>query len=161
MAVELSDLVDSLKREISPLSGTDPYEATSEETLTGLLSDAFWEGRLNGMFVGYTINDNDQIVPLSGTDDMPRYEQQAIVLWAGYRVVLNDLRNAQSLFRAKAGPVEYETQQSATLLKGVLDAIRAKIDVVVSQLGGTSATVFDAVIERSYSTGYGDTWWVR
>lgn len=161
MAVDLADLVDSLRREISPLSGTNPYEDTSDDTLAGYLADAFWEGRLNGLFTGYTINEDDELVPISGTDDMPRYEQQAIVLWAGYRAVLNDLRNVQSLFRAKAGPVEYETQQSATLLKAILDALQQKIDRVISDIGGTSAAVFDAVIERSYSMGYGDTWWVR
>lgn len=166
MAVELADLIDSLRREISPLSGDNPYSGVTDSTLEGMLADAFWEGRLNGMFSDYTLDlDTGIISPLaSGGDDMDRATQQAIVLWAGYRTVLNDLRNVRSMFRAKAGPVEYEVQQSASVLAEVLKAIKERIDRLIVALGvsnGTTAQVFDSVIASTFSTAYGDTWWVR
>lgn len=165
MAVELADLIDSLRREISPLSGTNPYSTVTDATLEGMLADAFWEGRLNGMFDGYTLDlDAGTIVPLTdGTDDMDRVDQQAIVLWAGYRTVLNDMRNVQSVFRAKAGPVEYEVQQSASVLAEVLKAIKERIDRLIfmmSESDASSALVFDSVIASTFSIDYGESWWV-
>lgn len=165
MAVQLADLTDSLRREISPISGTNPYSAVTDATLRGMLADAFWEGRLNGMFVGYTVDlDAETIVPITtGDEDMDRVEQQAIVLWAGYRTVLTDMRNIQTLFRAKAGPVEYETQQSANVLSAVLTAIKERIDRLIRQLNTVdpnTACVFDSVIASTYTILDGDTWWV-
>lgn len=166
MAVELADLIDSLRREISPLSGANPYSGVTDSTLEGMLSDAFWEGRLNGMFSDYTLDaDTGLISPLAtGGADMDRASMQAIVLWAGYRTVLNDLRNVQSAFRAKAGPVEYEVQRSAAVLAEVLKAIKQRIDRLIAALGTSNATtaqVFDSVIASTFSTACGDTWWVR
>lgn len=165
MAVNIADLVESLRREISPLSGSNPYSDVSDAVLEGLLSDAFWEGRLNGMFAGYTLDvDTGEITPFSGSDDMDRTEMQAIVLWAGYRTVLNDMRNIQSVFRAKAGPVEYEVQQSAQVLSEVLKAIKERIDRLISSLAEvdeSTALVFDSVIASTISISDGDSWWVR
>lgn len=166
MAVNISTLVDSLRREISPLSGTNPYQNVTDQTLEGLLADAFWEGRLNGMFTDYTFDiDTGEISPLDASaDDMDRTEMQAIVLWAGYRTVLNDMRNIQSVFRAKAGPVEYEVQQSAQVLSEVLKAIKERINRLIdalSEIDSTTALVFDSVIASSISISDGDAWWVR
>ncbi len=166
MAVNISDLVDSLRREISPLSGTNPYAEITDEALEGLLADAFWEGRLNGMFKDYTFDiDTGEITPLdSAGDDMDRAEMQAIVLWAGYRVVLSDMRNIQSVFRAKAGPVEYEVQQSAQVLSEVLKTIKERINRLIDALAevdSSTALVFDSVIASTISTYDGTSWWVR
>lgn len=165
MAIDLEDLVPALKREITPLdqqlAGADPFLTVTDETMLGYLSDAFWEGRLNRMFIGFDIV-NDTIVPISGTTDMTRDWQQAVVLWAGYRLVLNDLRNVQSAFKAKAGPVEYETQRSATVLKGVLDVIVSRMNRLIYNLGAqNTAIVYDAIIERSLSMADLEQWWVR
>lgn len=163
MAVDLNDLLPSLRREITPLGSADPYANVTDDTLLGYLTDAFWEGRLYGMFGGFTVDEDGILTPLSGVDDMTRDEQQAIVLWAGYRTVLSDLRQVQSVFRAKAGPVEYETQHSAQLLQAILKAIKDKIDYI-AQIGSTRTVVFDQVYERiaSYQGGPDPySYWVR
>lgn len=164
MAVDVGDLVESLQREVSP-PGTPLYPLATDDEWFGHLQDAFWEARLHGMLEAYTMDDNGQITPFdAGADDIPRDLQQLIVLYAGFRIVLTSYQNVKSAFRAKAGPVEFETQQQGQLLKAVLDAIRSRINIVISRLsdvGESNATVFDAVIERSYSIAAGDTWFVK
>jgi hypothetical protein len=98
------------------------------------------------------------------TEDLPRELQQLIVLWAGWKIALNNMATINSVFRAKAGPVEYETQQAASVLTAVLDQLKTRIMYLLENLpaGAKAGTaVFDAVIERTYSQAVGDTWWVR
>lgn len=162
MAVDLGDLIESLQREVNP-PGTNLYPNATDDDYLGHLQDAFWEARLHGMLSDWTESDG-LVTPISGTTDIGRDYQQLVVMYAGYRIVLTQFQNLKSMFRAKAGPVEFETQQQATVLKAVLDAIRSRINLVLSRLsdvGVSTATVFDAVIERSYSTAANDTWWVR
>ena len=162
MAVDLGDLIESLQREVNP-PGTNLYPNATDDDYLGHLQDAFWEARLHGMLSDWTESDG-LVTPISGTTDIGRDYQQLVVMYAGYRIVLTQFQNLKSMFRAKAGPVEFETQQQATVLKAVLDAIRSRINLVLSRLsdvGVSTATVFDAVIERSYSTAANDTLWVR
>lgn len=165
MAVDLADLVESLKREVSP-PGTDLYPGVSEDTWVGHLADAFWEARLSGMLSGYEEADG-LVTPLDATaDDMTRDLQQLLVLFAGLRIVLTSYQNVNSSFRAKAGPVEFETQKAASVLKGVLDAIRERIQRAIDKLDELSTAaidtvMFDAVIQRSCAIASGESWFVR
>jgi hypothetical protein len=150
MAVDLGELVDSLRREISP-PGTDLYPDAEEDELVGHLQDAFWEARLHGLFVGYQEADG-LVTPISGTTEFPRQLQQAVVLYAGYRILLASLQNVSTSFSAAAG------------LRDVLAAVRDRIKLVLTNLssyGGSDTTVLDAVIERSFAQAYGDTWFVK
>lgn len=161
MAVNLIDLVPSLQREVNPPGGS--LYTLSDEVWVGHLADAFWEARLRGMLKGYTEN-NGIVTSQSGTTDMPREWQQLIVLFAGFRLALTSFQNINSSYRAKAGPVEYEVQKSAQTLRGVLDALRLRLESlldVLTENGQTSAVLLDAVIESSYSVAAGESWFVR
>lgn len=166
MAVELSTLVATLRREVSP-PGTDLYPDALDAEFIGHLADAFWEARLSGIEVldDYEVNASNQIVPTDATtDDLTRDLQQLLVLFAGYRIVLSSFQNIKSAFRAQAGPVSYETARSAQLLRDVLKALERKIGIILtrlSDLGTADTDYFDAVIARETSMVYGDTWWVR
>lgn len=164
MAVDIADLVESLENEVSP-PGTDLYPTVTESQWVSRLKDAFWEAKLNKAFTSYTLDDDDNIVPISGTTDMPREQQQLIVLYAGFRVVLTAYQNLNSAFRAKAGPVEYETQKSATTLKSLLDALRERIKQAIADGTGSStghlALVLDGLASRTQAISDGDTYFVR
>lgn len=164
MAVDLSELVPSLKREVNP-PGADLYPAVTNTQWAGYLQDAFWEARLDGLFTAWTLNDDGEVVPVStGGADLDRQWQQLLVLYAGFRITLNRFTNLKSQFRAQAGPVSFEQGQSATTLKGVLDAIRERmkriLDTTISGAAGGGVYVFDSVIERSYNLAVGDAWFV-
>lgn len=186
MAVDLSNLVESLKREASP-PGSDLFPDATEDNWIGSLTDAFWEIRLYGMLEGFeedaaarggpapfaegivtpvgVVEGYDDPTGYAAGQDLTRDLQQLVVLWAGYKVVLTQFASLKTMFRAKAGPVEYETQQAATVLKALLDALKARIDEIIDNLStwgaGTKVQVLDTVIERSYAQAVGDTWWVR
>jgi len=162
MAVPLIDLVDSLKREVTAI-GSSEYASVDPSEWLGHLTDAFWEARLMGLLAGYTEVDGE-ILPQSGTTDLPRDLQQLIVLFAGFRMAITSYRSINSSYRAKAGPVEYEVQKSAQTLKALIDAIKSRIDFILKNLssygdGSSGVAIFDAVINANYAEA-GGSWFV-
>lgn len=179
MAVDLNDLIDSLKREVNP-PGVNLYPDAGYTDWSGHLRDAFWQARLFGTLTDWEENaaarggpsafsegivtPNDAEEDYDTDDDMMPDLQQLVVLYAGYRVTLSSLQNVKATFRAKAGPVEYETQKSASLLKSVLDAIKQKIDAALSNLsdyGTVDVEVLDGMIQRTYAMENDETWFVN
>jgi hypothetical protein len=183
MAVNLFDLVDPLKREVNPPGG-DLFPDATDDAWSGALTDAFWEIRLFGFLNGFEENaaarggpaafSEGIVTPTSVTDaayddplgyvtalDLGRELQQLIVLWAAWKIALTRLSGLNTTFRAKAGPVEYETQSAATLLAEILKQLKSRIDYILANLPDRVGTVvFDAMVERSYSQAVGDVWWV-
>lgn len=160
MAVDLGDLIESLRREVSP-PGEDLFPDATDDDYFGNLQDSFWDARLDGLLEGYTESDG-LVVPTSGTTELTRDLQQLVVLYAGVRIVRNHLRALNTLFRSKAGPVEFETQKSAQVLKAILDELHARRNLVLTRLsdvGSVDSYYIDALIARDESLGYGDTYW--
>lgn len=159
MAVDLFDLVESLKREVN-VPGGDAFPDTDDVIFFGYLQDAFWEARLDGMLSGFTEDGNGSVTPTTtGADDLTRELQQLVVLYAGIRILRNELMRVQTLFRAKAGSVEYETQQSASVLKDLLGELQRRRAVVLerlSDLGVVEDYYIDAIIERDFNLSLGD-----
>lgn len=159
VSVDLSDqLIESIKGEVSP-PGTDLFpDATDDEWLVQL-ENSFWEARLFGFFAGFTESDG-LITPLSGSTDLDRANQQLIVLFAAGRIIRNELTGKNTLFRAKAGPVEFEVQNSAQMMVAILRDIRSKIDLALAALGeinSTTVAYIDSLVGREESIYYGDT----
>lgn len=161
MAVDLSEeLIDSLKREVNP-PGTDGFVSATEDEWLGNLLDSFWEAKLYGFFTNYSADVDGNVSPITGTDEIPREQQELIVLFAGARVIRNELKNKNTHFRAQAGPVEFEVDNSATLLVQILKDIRSKVDLalaVVGTISATSITYVDSLLGREESIGYGETY---
>lgn len=152
MAVDIGDLIDPLKREVSaPGAEETTFPNADDDSWFGNLEDSFWEAKLDGLMAGYTEQDG-LITPMDvNAADMPREQQQLIVYYAGVRIVRNHLRALPTVFRSKAGPVEYEVQHSATILKALLDELTKKRDQVLenlSSLGLVPSYYIDAILER-------------
>lgn len=164
MAVDLADLIDPLKREVStPGNEEATYPNATEDSWVGYLQDGFWEIYLDGFAQGFKVADGIVTNRTAGGDDMAGEMQQLVVLYAGIRIIRNELRQLNTSFRAKAGPVEYETQQSAQVLKGVLDELTARRNTILKRLANLDATdtyYIDAVIERDYAINTGLTTFV-
>ena len=163
MAIDLGDLVESLQREVSP-PGTDLFPDATDDDYFGNLQDSFWEIKLDGIepFANYTESEG-LVSPSSGTTELTRDLQQLIVLYGGIRIVRNAMRNINTTFRAKAGPVEYETQQSATVLKCILDDLASRRNFILNRLsdiGAVDTAYVDMVYQRDFSMGNGGVWWV-
>jgi hypothetical protein len=165
MAVELADYLDSLKREISP-PGSEEFDDVSEEEFIGHLSDAFWEGYLDGFFVDYTCDIDGTVTPVSGSIEFPRENVSVVVLYAGIRILRNKLLNTNTRFAAKAGPVEFETENSANLLTEMakqLNSVKNRLIATKVQTIGGDVSMIDAFSARAADpatyAGYIETWY--
>ena len=165
MAIDLGNLIESLQREVSP-PGTDLFPDATDDEYFGYLQDSFWEMKLDGIepFDNYTEDGNGIVTPIDGDTDLSRDLQQLVVLYGGIRIVRNAMRNINTLFRTKAGPVEYETQQSAQVLKSILDDLAERRNFILNRLsdiGAVDATYVDMVAQRDFSMGNSNAWWVN
>lgn len=162
MAVDLGDLIIPLKMELSP-PGSDLFSTTLDSEWIDRLVGGFWNARMDGFFPEYSEVDGE-IVTLTGTTDMPRDLQQVIVFMAAYSAITASFKSGNSLFRAKAGAVEYETRQSATLMTDLAQSLRERYNLLLARLsdvGYVPSYVIDSVIARNNSMSYGDVWFVR
>lgn len=163
MAVDITDFVDNLKREVNP-PGTDLFPDATTADWEGRLLDAFWEARLLGLLATFSMDEDGVITPLSGTDDIGRDLVQLVIFLAGMTAIKGQLSNLKSMARYKAGPVEYETQQSAQLLRALFSELQDRLKIILarlSDLGQTTDYVFDGVLQRFDSWNWGDSWWIR
>lgn len=162
MAVDLGDLVETLRREVSqPGAETTTFPEANDDTFLGHLQDAFWEARLDGMLQGYDETDGTVTPEDVEDEDLSRDLQQLVVLYAGIRIIRNQLLAMNTSFRAKAGAVEYETGKSAAVLKGILDELQRRRNTVLtrlSDLGAIEDAYIDAVIGREDSIAIGLTY---
>lgn len=124
MAVDLATLVPSLSREINP-PGTDVLEDLTPAQVVGYLTDAFWEARLDGFLKEWTCDSSGEVTPVNvGGEDLGRADQALVVLYAGVKILRNQILNTRTAWRAKAGPVEYEYESSATMLAEMLKQLK-------------------------------------
>src|SRR4051812_30681855 len=137
-------------------------EITTEEW-TAYLVDGFWEARLDGFLMGYTTDALGVITLTTAGEeagvlpaDMPRQYVTLVIIYAGIRVLRNKILNTPSLFRAKAGPVEYEQQYAATVLTEMLKQLAATKNRLLEQaelegnFHSTVVSMFDAYSTRMY-----------
>lgn len=156
MAVDLSDYVDVLRREITP-PGSTLFADVTDDTLTSYLADAFWEARLDGLLSSWESTDDGIVSPVGGASELPRDRVALIVLYASIRMLRNHVLNLGTKFRAVAGPVEFETQNSANLLTDMLSQLKDTknrlLDKEGELWGNTTTYVTDAYSVRNASQG--------
>lgn len=146
MAVDLSDYVDTVRREVTP-PGSTTFATVPDTVFTGYLSDAFWEVKLDGFNEAFVCDADGIVLPINDTQapnvaigftggpyvdgvDMPRDQVALVCLYAGIKIIRNKLLEQSTRLRAKAGPVEFEQDYSANLLIEMLkelQAVRARL----------------------------------
>lgn len=149
--VDLVDLVADLKSQVNP-PGSDLYPDASEDDWVLYLRNGFWDAYLDGVISTTFTEFEGEVRPVSGTSTFTRDLQQIAIFYASMRIIENRMTDVKTAFRAKAGPVSYETEQSAQVLKAVIDSLRARRNLLLSRLsdGGTTPSyVFDGVIART------------
>ncbi len=156
MVVDLSEdqYIDSLKREVTPLGSNLFSNVTDNSVWLGYLTDAFWEAKLDGFMEGY-VEEDGEVEHESGGPDLNRKYVALIVLYAGIRVLRNRILNMNTGFRAKAGPVEFEQQNSATMLAEMLKQLRTTKDRILEELDDFEAShtlVLDALSVRTFDS---------
>lgn len=161
MAVDLFELVDPLKRAIM-VPEADLYPNTTDAQWVGYLSDAFWSARIEaGLFSGYSINENDEVENTKGGSDLGRDYQQIIILYAALALLTNSILATNTRFRAKAGPAEFETENSATAMRDVLTELQRRRDMILSRLSDLGDSGGDLILDMFDSVAGEDAYFVR
>jgi hypothetical protein len=121
--MELSALVPSLQRALAtPGTFADLFPDTSPNDLIGTLADAMAEAQLDGFLPNTSLD----VLSSQTTPDLTVPEQALVVLYAMSRVVNARVANLKNRTRYKAGNVEAETEQSATVLVEMLRDLRGR-----------------------------------
>lgn len=161
-AVDLADLIEDLVYSMSP-PGVDAFSNVSEDEWVSRLRDGFWNAFLYGLFSDY--NEVDGVVThrTDPTQTFPREYQQIVILFTGINSLNRQLAIANTGSRYKAGSVEYEVQQSASLLNAILANFEKQRDFIVDQIqnGNYFGGVFVMDAFHGRQQGYRDgtlTW---
>lgn len=163
MAVDVTGFVENLQGEVNA-PGFNLFPDATDEQWELQLIGAFWEAKLLGFLENFTMDDTGSITPVSGSTDISREEVQLVIFIAGIRALRGQMTALRTSTRYKAGPVEYEVQQSVNLLRELFKDLQDKLKLILgrlSDLGTTNDAVIDGVIARIESYDYGDTYWVR
>lgn len=166
MPTPLTDLIPMLERELNV-----PNEAqivTTAGQKLGYIEDGFWDVRLAGMLSSYTVADGADTDPVGTTgtkyfadhstlsEDLEQQFWMLIVIFAGFRLLRLKIMQLAVNFSAKAGPVEYEQQASATVLRALLDNLQRRINELKGQYSDDfSQSVFilmDGVAQAEYAS---------
>jgi hypothetical protein len=161
MAVDLSDLVEDVKSEMN-VPGADNYPDATDDQWVTQLRNAFWEVVLDGLISGYT-EDSGIVSPQSGATDLSRELQQLIIYYVGVRVTKSKLLELRTSYKTAAGPVKFEYEQSAGVMKEILAEYVRRRNVWLrrlSDLGAAPTYYIDGVMARDDSMNWGDTWWL-
>lgn len=162
MATPLSDMREALKREIN-VPGFPQLPNISNTQLDGYIADGFWEARLLGLLSGYTQTDGTElatpigpiIFKISDDSDLPPEYQVLVIIVAGLKLLRLKALNLAVSLRAHAGPVEYEQQVSATVLREILQSLERRMRELLlyhSELQGSGAfQYFDGELQRTSS----------
>lgn len=154
----ISVLVPALKRELAvPGTFDDVFPDTSNSDLVGSLADGFAEAQLFGFFKTMTltpVTDDWEISP-----DLSGPGSALIVIYSSIRSIRAQIRNLATMQRYKAGPVEYEIQHAATVLKAELDFLTKRLQDILDNAEGSAhrgalATVFDNYLARQCAPSY-------
>lgn len=123
--MNITELVDPLKRTVaSPGEFTTFFPNSNDTDLAGVLFDGAAESQLDGFLPGKVFDlDSD---PQTILTDPNSLERALIVLYAASRIVSARASNLKSRARYKAGNVEAETEQAATVLTGLLRSIELR-----------------------------------
>lgn len=131
--MDLSTLVDPLKRTVAgPGEFVTFYPESTDPDLAGVLTDAAAEAKLDGFLQRNTIDP----IALTLTPDANSLEQALIVIYGGARVVVSRITNLKSHTRYKAGNVEAETEQAASVLQELLRELQARKKQLLDDLKG-------------------------
>ncbi len=162
MAIDLGELVEAAQGEVSA-PGEDLFPNATPAQWIVRLQGAFWTAKRAGMFANYRETDGTVVNVADPTVNLPREDQQIIVMYVAYNAIRNKMLNMKTMIRGQAGPVEGEIQRSANLLVALFKDLSARLEKIVTDIkdgGGTPVYIFDQVLHRDQDLRYNlDSFW--
>jgi hypothetical protein len=166
MSTPLTDLIPMFNREID-IPGTGII-ITSASAKLGYIEDGFWDIRLAGMLSGFTVALGETLTPPGTTGDKYFTDQDTlsedleqkfwmmVTIFAGFRVLRLKVMQLAVNFTAEAGPVSYEQQASATVLRALLDSLERRVaelkELYSDLIPANVFVVMDGLAQSEYAT---------
>jgi len=148
---ELADLVEAYKREVSmPGAFATDFPTVTDDQILGALGDAFGEAQIDGFFGKMRLDTDDWII----TPDLSTAGAALVVIYAGIRVLRQQIATQARGTTYKAPGLEYSTTPAASVLVELLKQlhIRRKDVINNAQRGvGTSVFMLDGYAHRGNS----------
>ena len=167
MGTLVEDLIPMFNREING-PGFERITAISASQKLGYIEDGFWDVRLAGMLATFTVVDGVDLVPpgvtgkLYFTDDSTKAEDlekkfwMMVVIVAGFRLLRLKIMDLAVNFTAEAGPVSFEQQASATVLRALLANLQGRVQELKGQysdeFGADVFILMDGLAQSEYAT---------
>lgn len=162
-SLDLEELVPDLKASLrSP--GSTEFDNVTDAAMAQYMRNAFWEAFLDGFLKDY--NEAEGIISHRSdtTIVIPRDMQQLVILYSAIGILRIKLGNLKTSFRAKAGSVEYETTQSATVLKALLEEFTSRrqhlLETISESANSTGFYFLDSFNLRQDALNNGYVDWV-
>ncbi len=137
---DISDLADAFKREVAvPGTFATSFPSMQDGDITGSLMDAFAEAQLDGFFSTMALDVDDKVV----TPDLSNAGAALVVIYAGIRVLRQQVSSNATKASYKAGPVEYSAEASASVQSEMLKQLKQRRDQLIENARrGAGTTVF-------------------
>lgn len=171
---DLGDWVESLKRAVAPLGQFKTvYASATDDDVAAALADGFAEAQLDGFFTAsYGAQFDLDVNAGTITPDLTQAQGALVVIYAAVRLIQARLLNLQSRVRYQAGPVDYETEQAASILTTLLKqfndriallrekALYSGVNAAFHMADGyfLAATRHYGFAGDGYNEGYGSSW---
>jgi hypothetical protein len=159
LSVDLGEYVNDYRLIINP-PGEDLYPNMGDSEAIDRLRNGFWTAKLDTFLASYTESEGLISNTSTGGPEITRDLIQLVIYYTALDTIATSLRNTTTVFRAKAGPVEYETQNSAQLLRDLFQELRQRKNFLLQYLAGLgviSPGYVDMVIARGDSIYFGGT----
>lgn len=157
-SVDLSELIPNLEGALTVPGTTSPYANASDAEWVTKLANGFWSALLEGVFTGYSVDEDGIVTPDDGGDStFSRELQQVVVIYAAINVVESQLLVLKTRFKAEAGPVSYETEQASQVLTSLLKSLERQKNVILDRYSDVFSSAeetyyTDAMIRRRHNT---------
>jgi hypothetical protein len=120
---DLNELVEPLKREVAvPGTFDTVFPDTADSDLAATLADAMAEVQLDGFLPLVSVD----LATFLTTPDISRAAGALLTVYAGIRIVRNQIRNLPTHFKAEAQGNSFERDQAATVFTETLKDLRAR-----------------------------------
>lgn len=160
---DIEELVEPLKAALrSP--GSTEFENVSDPEMGLYLRNAFWEAYLDGFIREFDEAEGIISHKTDVTENFSRDLQQLVILYTAIGILRIKLSSLKTSFRAKAGSAEYETSQSATILKSLLDEFTSRrqhlLETLSTHAESTAFYYLDSFQNRQNALNNGLIYWV-
>lgn len=161
---DLHDLIPSLKRTVAPPGEFGAlYPEATDPDLVGYLADAIAECQLDGFLGDYEVDLTEEtVIPdLTNESGAVNMVGALTLLYAGYRIVLNELRNVRNHVAYEAGSASMEEDRTASMLNEILRQLNGRKQDILEQarLGNLATDVYvhdQTFIRAVYDTLYSE-----